>query len=100
MIDKWLKAGVLEQGQISFPGVGTPQGGVISPVLSSVFLHYVLDDWFAEQVQPRLCSASALVRYCDDFVSRGSGAGPHLCRCSKIANWLKNVPKSCTELHY
>jgi len=68
MIDKWLKAGVLERGQISFPGVGTPQGGVISPVLSNVFLHHVLDDWFAEQVQPRLRSASALVRYCDDFV--------------------------------
>jgi len=68
MIDKWLKAGVLESGQVSFPGVGTPQGGVISPVLSNVFLHYVLDDWFAEQVQPRLRSASALIRYCDDFV--------------------------------
>ena len=43
MIDKWLKAGVLEQGQVSFPGVGTPQGGVISPLLSNVFLHCVLD---------------------------------------------------------
>ena len=68
MIDKWLKAGVLERGQISFPGVGTPQGGVISPVLSNVFLHYVLDEWFAEQVQPRLRNGSMLVRYCDDFV--------------------------------
>ena len=68
MIDKWLKAGVLESGQVSFPGVGTPQGGVISPVLSNVFLHYVLDEWFAEQVQPRLRSASSLIRYCDDFV--------------------------------
>jgi group II intron reverse transcriptase/maturase len=68
MIDKWLKAGVLERGQISFPGVGTPQGGVISPVLSNVFLHYVLDEWFAGQVQPRLRNGSMLVRYCDDFV--------------------------------
>jgi RNA-directed DNA polymerase len=68
MIDKWLKAGVLESGQISYPGVGTPQGGVISPVLSNVFLHYVLDEWLAEQVQPRLHHGSALVRYCDDFV--------------------------------
>jgi len=68
MIDKWLKAGVLESGQVSFPGVGTPQGGVISPVLSNVFLHYVLDDWFAEQAQPRLRSTSTLIRYCDDFV--------------------------------
>jgi RNA-directed DNA polymerase len=68
LIDKWLKAGVMEQGQLSFPGTGTPQGGVISPALSNVFLHYVLDEWFAEQVQPRLRGDSTLVRYCDDFV--------------------------------
>ena len=68
MIDKWLKAGVLEQGQLSYPGSGTPQGGVISPMLSNVFLHYVLDEWFATQVQPRLRGISALIRYCDDFV--------------------------------
>ncbi len=68
LIDKWLKAGVMEQGQLSFPESGTPQGGVISPALSNVFLHYVLDEWFAEQVQPRLRKASTLVRYCDDFV--------------------------------
>ena len=68
MIDKWLKAGVLEQGQLSYPGSGTPQGGVISPMLSNVFLHYVLDEWFATQVQSRLRGVSALIRYCDDFV--------------------------------
>jgi hypothetical protein len=68
MIDKWLKAGVLEQGQLSYPNTGTPQGGVISPMLSNVFLHYVLDEWFAGQAQPRLRGGSALVRYCDDFV--------------------------------
>jgi RNA-directed DNA polymerase len=68
MIDKWLKAGVLEQGQLSFPGTGTPQGGVISPLLSNVFLHHVLDAWFTLEVQPRLRGASTLVRYCDDFV--------------------------------
>jgi RNA-directed DNA polymerase len=68
MIDKWLKAGVLERGQLSYPGSGTPQGGVISPMLSNVFLHCVLDEWFAQQVQPRLRGTSTLVRYCDDFV--------------------------------
>jgi group II intron reverse transcriptase/maturase len=68
LIDKWLKAGVMERGQLSFPDSGTPQGGVISPALSNVFLHYVLDEWFAEQVQPRLRGASTSVRYCDDFV--------------------------------
>ena len=68
LIDKWLKAGVLEEGQLFYPPAGTPQGGVISPCLANVFLHYVLDEWFAEQVQPRLRGPSTLVRYCDDFV--------------------------------
>lgn len=68
VIDKWLKAGVLEEGQLHYPDAGTPQGGVVSPCLANVFLHYVLDQWFAEQVQPRLRGRSTLVRYCDDFV--------------------------------
>jgi RNA-directed DNA polymerase len=68
LIDKWLKAGVMEQGQVFYPETGTPQGGVISPVLSNVFLHYVVDVWFAREVQPRLRGSSALIRYCDDFV--------------------------------
>ena len=68
LIDKWLKAGVLEDGQLFYPETGTPEGGVISPILANVFLHYVLDEWFAEQVQPRLRGPSTLVRYCDDFV--------------------------------
>jgi group II intron reverse transcriptase/maturase len=68
LIDKWLKAGVLEQGQVHYPETGTPQGGVISPLLSNVFLHYVLDEWFDREVQPRLRGPSALIRYCDDFV--------------------------------
>jgi RNA-directed DNA polymerase len=69
LIDKWLKAGVLEDGQVHYPDKGTPQGGVISPCLANVFLHYVLDAWFAEQVQPRLRGASTLVRFADDFVA-------------------------------
>ena len=68
LIDKWLKAGVLEDGQLFYPEAGTPQGGVISPCLANIYLHYVLDEWFAEQVQPRLRGPSTLVRYCDDFV--------------------------------
>lgn len=46
MIDKWLKAGIMEDGQISYPEKGTPQGGNISPLLSNIYLHYVLDEWF------------------------------------------------------
>lgn len=68
LIDKWLKAGVLEAGELFYPKAGTPQGGVVSPCLANVFLHYVLDEWFVEQVQPRLLGASTLVRYCDDFI--------------------------------
>lgn len=68
LIDKWLKAGVLEDGQLFYPETGTPQGGVISPCLANVFLHYVLDEWYSTQVVTRLRGKSTLVRYCDDFV--------------------------------
>jgi RNA-directed DNA polymerase len=68
LIDKWLKAGVLEGGELTYPEAGTPQGGVISPLLANVYLHYVLDVWFAEVVQPRLKGRAFLVRYADDFV--------------------------------
>jgi RNA-directed DNA polymerase len=68
LIGKWLKAGVLEEGDLSFPEAGTPQGGVISPLLANVYLHNVLDVWFVREVQPRLKGRSFLVRYADDFV--------------------------------
>jgi RNA-directed DNA polymerase len=68
LIDKWLKAGVLESGQVHYPDAGTPQGSVVSPILSNVVLHHVIDEWFTQQVQPRLRGPSTLVRYCDDFV--------------------------------
>lgn len=67
-IDKWLKAGVLEGGQIHHPEEGTPQGGVISPLLANIYLHEVLDRWFVEQIQPRLRGRAELVRYADDAV--------------------------------
>jgi RNA-directed DNA polymerase len=68
LIDKWLKAGVSESGQVHFPDTGTPQGSVISPILSNVALHHVVDEWFTQAVQPRLRGPSTLVRFCDDFV--------------------------------
>jgi group II intron reverse transcriptase/maturase len=68
LIDKWLKAGVMEDGSVSYPEAGTPQGGVVSPALSNVFLHYVLDLWFEQEVKPRLCERAFLVRYANDFV--------------------------------
>lgn len=68
LIDKWLKAGVLEDGNVSYPEAGAPQGGVISPMLSNVYLHYVLDRWFEQEVKPRLKGRAFLVRYADDLV--------------------------------
>jgi group II intron reverse transcriptase/maturase len=68
LIDKWLKAGVMEDEQVFYPEAGSPQGGVISPLLANIFLHYVLDVWFAEEVLPRLQGYAAMIRYADDFV--------------------------------
>jgi len=68
MIDKWLKAGVLEDGLLRHATEGSPQGGVISPILSNIFLHHVLDEWFESEVRPRLAGNSTLVRFVDDAV--------------------------------
>ncbi len=68
LIDKWLKAGVMEDGNVSYPDSGSPQGGVVSPMISNVFLHYVLDVWFENEVKPRLKSHAYLIRFADDFV--------------------------------
>lgn len=68
LIGKWLNAGVMESGQVSYPELGSPQGGVISPLLANVYLHYVLDIWFKQEVQPRLAGQAYLIRYADDFV--------------------------------
>ena len=69
LIEKWLKAGILEEdGKVIDPQTGTPQGGVISPILANVYLHYVLDDWFEREVRPRNRGQSRLFRYADDFV--------------------------------
>lgn len=68
VIGKWLKAGVMEDGAVWYPEEGTPQGGVISPLLSNIFLHEVLDRWFEEEVKPRMSGRAFLIRYADDAV--------------------------------
>jgi group II intron reverse transcriptase/maturase len=68
LIGKWLKAGVMESGALSFSETGTPQGGVISPLLANIYLHYVLDEWFEQQVKPIMRGKCRLIRYADDFV--------------------------------
>ena len=86
MIDKWLKAGVMEGGNISYPKEGTQQGSVISPLLSNIYLHYVLDEWFSEEIQPLLKGKSFMVRYADDSVLGFSDK-------SDAENVMKVLPK-------
>jgi group II intron reverse transcriptase/maturase len=66
LIGKWLRAGVMEDRRIEYPEAGSPQGGCISPILSNIYLHEVLDEWFTHQVVPRLGGRAVLIRYCDD----------------------------------
>lgn len=68
LIGKWLNAGVLEGRVLSYPDEGTPQGGVISPLLANIYLHEVLDEWFVRDVRPALHGRAELFRYADDFV--------------------------------
>jgi len=68
IIGKWLNAGVMDGGKREYPGKGTPQGGVISPLVSNLYLHEVLDDWFVKTVKPRMRGKTSMVRYADDAV--------------------------------
>jgi RNA-directed DNA polymerase len=69
LIRKWLRAGILETtGAILHPVTGTPQGGVLSPVLSNVYLHYVLDLWFEKVIKPQGRGEACLLRYADDYI--------------------------------
>ena len=68
LIGQWLKAGVVEGDLITYSDKGTPQGGVISPVLANVYLHHVLDEWFVKEVKPRLKGRCFIVRFADDFI--------------------------------
>ena len=68
VLGKWMHAGVLENGVIDHPEGGVPQGGCISPLLSNLYLHEVLDLWFEQEVKPRMRGRAFLVRFADDAV--------------------------------
>jgi group II intron reverse transcriptase/maturase len=68
MIKRFLKAGVIEEGRVEVSDLGTPQGGVASPLLANVYLHYVLDLWFEKRFRRSCTGTARLIRYCDDFV--------------------------------
>ncbi len=67
-VGKWLNAGVMEDGTVHYDEEGSPQGRVISPLLSNLYLHYVLDEWFTREIVPRLNHRASLVRFADDAV--------------------------------
>ena len=75
VLGKWLKAGVMEDGTLRYSQEGTPQGGVISPLLANIYLHEVLDVWFEQEVRPRLRGRAELIRFADDFVIVFSNEG-------------------------
>ena len=68
LIGRFLKSGIMEEGKYFDTEMGTPQGGILSPVLANVYLHYALDKWFEEEVKPQLLGSAQLIRYADDFV--------------------------------
>jgi group II intron reverse transcriptase/maturase len=70
LIRKWLRAGILQpDGAVEYPERGTPQGSIISPVLANIYLHYVLDLWYEQEVKRNMTGRAILVRYADDFVA-------------------------------
>ena len=90
LIGKWLHAGVLEAGALMHPDKGTPQGGVIAPMLANVFLHHVLDEWFVKDVHPRMQGRCFLSRFADDFIIG--------CECEADARRIMEVlPKRFTR---
>jgi len=69
LIRKWLRAGILDtDGQVVHPATGTPQGGIVSPILANIYLHYALDLWFERRIKPRCRGEALIVRFADDFV--------------------------------
>jgi retron-type reverse transcriptase len=74
LIKKWLKAGVLDtDGKVIHPATGSPQGGIVSPILANVYLHYALDLWFQEVVKAHCRGEAFLIRYADDCAPRRRG---------------------------
>ena len=68
IIARMLKAGIMEEGEFTASMEGTPQGGIVSPVLANIYLHYVLDLWFERVIKRQLNGSAHIIRYCDDFV--------------------------------
>ena len=102
LIRRWLKASILENGEVHANDEGTPQGGSISVLLSNVHLHYVLDLWFERVVKPRLRGEAYLVRYIDDFVLcfqyRADALRVQKALCQRLGKFGLTLESSKTKL--
>jgi group II intron reverse transcriptase/maturase len=85
LIDKWLRAGVMENGIKIIKDDGVPQGGPVSCILSNIYLHYALDLWFEKWVKANCKGEAYLVRYVDDFVA----CFQYMEDASNFGTWLK-----------
>jgi len=96
MIDKWLKAGVMEEGRIHFPEDGSPQGGVISPLLANIYLHHVFDLWVQHWRKHHATGDVIVVRYADDIVA----GFQHRADAERfLQEWKDRLRKFGLELH-
>jgi RNA-directed DNA polymerase len=102
LIRRWLKAGVLEDGEVHPSEEGTPQGGSIRVMLSNVYLHYVLDLWFERVVKPRLRGEAYMLRYIDDFVLcfqyRDDALRVQKALCRRLEKFSLTLEPSTTKL--
>lgn len=85
-IRRFLKSGILEQGKLIKLELGTPQGGIISPILGNIYLHFVLDDWFEKVVERETKGYAGMVRYADDSVA-----------CFQYKNEAEKILEKCEE---
>jgi RNA-directed DNA polymerase len=83
LIGKWLNAGVIEGKTLTYREAGSLQGGVVSPLIANVYLHYVLDEWFIKEVKPRMKGRCFLTRFADDFVI-GCESETDACRIMEV----------------
>lgn len=82
LIRRFLKAGIMENGELRDATAGTPQGGIVSPILANIYLHYVLDLWFEKAVRKHCRGEAYMVRYADDCAPRRRRASQKPERCA------------------
>jgi RNA-directed DNA polymerase len=98
LIGKWMKVGVVEEGGKEIhPEAGTPQGGIISPILANLYLHYVLDLWFEKRMKKQLWGRAKLFRYADDCAPRARDWGMNPDWCATAQRMREKGPSESAD---